>query len=245
MSNLIPEQRVDRNGKTVTRHVKPEAAKSSRWRITPPTLGKRDSTRQLKQELADALQMPEEELKRMTEPGRLEGMLGLVRSHDVSYAATILLDGMASIHKDSDFDACLGLLNRNYTIADQTLSQHPSRASDFRTYAPEMVTALNLYEFEMTHEDEALLISTSCRMWISDSLDGPYFEEVFPSDIRGKGKTIGNTPLRDDLARYIIAKPEKTELIISMVTERKTSDPKVIHELLEGTGTSALGSGVL
>jgi hypothetical protein len=248
MSNLIPEQRVDRNGKTVTRHVKPKVEKSSRRTIAPPKLGKRDSIRQLNLEVADAFQMPEEEFKRMTEPERLEGMLQLARSHDVSYAAGILMDGMVRIHKDSDFNACLGLLGRNYTIADQILAQHPSKSADFRTYAPEMVTALNLYEFEMTSEDEALLVSTSCRIWINEALDGDYFEEVFPRDFlpnRERGRAISNTPLRDDLAQYIVENPDKSELIINMVTERRISDPKALHELLEGTGSSTLGSGVL
>jgi hypothetical protein len=249
MSNLIPEQRADRNGKIVTRHVKPKAENPSRRTIAPPKLGKRYSIQQLRLEVADAFEMPDEQFKRMTEPDRLEGMLGLARSHDVSYAAGILMDGMVGIHKDSDFSACLGLLNRNYTIADQTLAQHPSKSADFRTYAPELVTSLNMYEFEMTPEDEALLISTSCRIWIDEALDGPYFEEVFPSDFvpnrERKGRIIGNTPLRDDLAQYIVENPDKTEPIISIVIERRISDPKAIHELLDGTVSSTLGSGVL
>lgn len=249
MSSLTPEARVDKNGKLVIRHVKPNGAVTPRGAIAPPKLGKRDSLRQLKMELAEALQMPEEQFKRMTEPWRLEGMLALARSHDVSFAAGLLIDGMVSIHENSDFDACLGLLNRNYTLADQTLAQHPSKSADYRTYAPELVTALNLYDFEMTPEDEALIIDASCRLWINDALDdGSYFEELFPSDPLPKGKkemSIGNIKLRDDLARYVIAHPDKTELIVSMVTERKISDPIVIHDLLEGTGTATLSSGVL
>jgi hypothetical protein len=249
MNNLISEQRVDRNGKLVTRHVKTKVEAASRGAIAPPKLGKQDSLRQLKLELAEALQMPEEQFKRMAEPWRLEGMLSLVRSHDVSWAAGLLIDGMVSIHKDNEFNSCLGLLSRNYTLADQTLAQHPSKAADYRTYAPELVTALNLYDFEMTPEDEAVLIGASCKLWVNDALDdGSFFEELFPSDPLPNSKrdvSIGNIALRDDLARYVIAHPDKTELIVSMVTERKISDPIVINDLLEGTGTATLSSGVL
>lgn len=249
MSNLIPEQRVDRNGKTVTRHVKPKTGTPLRGNIAPPKLGSNYSLRQLKLDLAIALQMPDEEFKKMSEPERLEGMLELTRLHDVSFAASILLDGMASIRKDSDFSACLGILGRNYTIADQILAQHPSKSADYRTYAPELVTALNLYEFEMTPEDEAVLISASCRLWIDDALnDGNYFGELFPSDSRmkrGNYKAIGNVVLRDDLARYIIANPDKTESIVSIATARKLSNPQAIQGLLDGTVASPLISGVL
>lgn len=244
MIELVPQKRADKNGKLVTRHVKPQASTSARGPIAPPVLPG-TSLESLKKELAEALLVPLSEFQDVHDQWRIEGMLSLAKEHDFTRIATYFTDTMASLTTQGSFSDAVGYFERNYEIACDIFASSPDRES-FITYAPDLVASLVLYNIDMSHADERILMETTCRIWVHDAmLSGKFFAEVFPPRRESKDRLVGGTKLRDDLARYIIANPEKNDAIVNMITTRKVSSPKDIQEMLDSANAVSLSDGAL
>jgi hypothetical protein len=234
MAELTPELRPDYTGKLVTRHVKaPGASNASAGRVprvnnTQAELGK------LRQSITRSLGISMQNFNpSLRLPKRLEAVAELTAKHDMSGCAIELLDGLAAIKKDDDFDSCIGLLERNFETAHAILS---TSATYEISYAPTMVTGINMFDFEMTPDQEKTVIEATCRIWIGDSMgqDVEAIKTLFPKRIGGKsGNSIGRTAMREDLAQYIAENQHKADVVVQIVNERGISDPRDIEEMTD------------
>jgi hypothetical protein len=165
-------------------------------------------------------------------PKRLAAVAELTAKHDLSGCALELMDGLAAIKGDDDFQKCVRLLDRHRDSAYEALSS--SSVPNDVSYAPVMITGINMFNFEMTPDQEKVVIDATCRVWVGGLMEHSVeaIKEAFPKRIGGKsGGSIGRTAIREDLARYIAENPQKAEAVIQIVNERGISDPKAIAEM--------------
>lgn len=245
MADLIPELRPDYTGKLVTRHVKaPGAAKDSAKKV-PRVNSTQAEMGQLRKNIARSLGISIRNFNpALRLPARLESTAELTAKHDMSGCALELMDGLAAIKGEDDFQRCVDLLDRHHDSAHAALST--SFKQDI-SYAPMMITGINMFDFDMTPDQEKAVIEATCRIWVGGAMgqSNDAIKEMFPKRIGGKsGNSIGRTALREDLAQYIAENPQKVEAVVQIVNERGISDPKEIEEMT-GSLISPLLDGAL
>jgi hypothetical protein len=247
MSDLTPVQRPDYTGKVVTRHVKTAQTPPGARNIAPPTLARQPSVYELREGIAEAMQLPLNDLhSAVQDVHKLEAIHSLVHSHDFTVCGPELMDNLSWVNGD-DFDDCVAILERNFNAADRVMSALPSKVLAFRASVPMLVCGINQHKFEMTPDDEAVLIESLCRIWTSPVLDDDdgFMEKVFEYRNESIGKYEPRSALYDDLAQYIVQHPDKSDLIVKMITERKISDVADIDKMINSIATPSLIDGVL
>lgn len=247
MSDLTPVQRPDYTGKIVTRHVKTAQTPPGARNIVPPTLLRQPSVNELREGIAEAMRLPLNDLHGgIQDTHELEAIHSLVHSHDFTVCGPELMDNLSWLDGDA-FDECVAILERNFNAADRVMSALPSKVLAFRASVPMLVIGIHQHKFEMTPEDEEVLVDTLCRIWVADCFDDDdgFLEKVFEYRNESIGKYEPRSALYDDLAQYIVAHPEKSELIAKMITERKISDASDIDALVNSIASPTLIEGVL
>lgn len=248
MANLIPERRMDRNGKVVTRHVKASSTlKPSMSQVPAVSAG---DMWKMRSSLANALGISVLGLdERLRQPERLKSLIGLATRHDLAITKNnALIEYLTEMPSDEDFMDCVGLLDRHFDAACAALD---SSSKNKASYVNGIVTGVNVLDLDMTHEQERLIIEVGCRIWGSELTTNhgyPALNAVFPKrSEEDDQRCVGSTVMREDLASYLLRHPEKADAVVKVISERGISDPQLLDGLIEEFSSAAvpLTEGVL
>jgi hypothetical protein len=250
MAELIPELRTDRNGKLVTRHVKAASSTKASMSQVPRVDVSASDLWELRKELAKQLDISVLALDgSLRQPHRLNALIGLASRHDLAISShNSLIESLTEMPSDQDFMRCVELLDRHFDAARKILD---GRSRNAAVYANGIVTGLNLLEFDMTQEQELLVVEAGCRIWVGEIVKDHGFKtlnEVFPKRSEEENRRcVGPTAMRADLAHYLIGNPEKVDLVVEVVVKRGISDPRLLDGLVDEFSTAAvpLTEGVL
>lgn len=244
MSNLIPVQRADKNGKIVTRHVKNGKTPGKALSAAAPSLSPRLSVPQMRRKLAKALNVDSKALREeISDPQRLKALLKLAESHDLSPVSAHTAERLNRI-EGKDFYRCIELMERNLDYAGEVLGD--------KSYdAPLLVTSLNLYDFPISHEEERVLVMAACLLWREDGmLQNPIrMYALFPRPKQGgsvvSSKSMGYCALNAELAKYFLSAPDYVDSIVKIIAERRITSPTEIDAILKSSASPVLAEGAL
>lgn len=246
MSNTVPELRLDKNGKWVTRHVKSNV--TERWvGITPPQQRQQEKrVEALREDIAAAIGLYSNSWKvESVRTESLPALARLVKSYDYSTMYDDLIH-MGKVFEPAHFKKCVLLIEEHQETAISLLSS--GNYSDGKGDMIMLVTGTLRHNFRMTKEQRAVLIEGVCRLWGSDAMeDFEYLNTVFPKRgiVHDSPVAIADGTMREDIAKFIVDHPAKLDTIIDLIGNRGISDVVTLKKMIDSSAADALSDGVL
>lgn len=272
-SHLTPEQRIDKNGKLVTRHVlaKPSGTASSLTVVNPTIsnsgraeMDREDILLQLKEELGGSDTMHEVVLKRIAstlDDDDIESLLGIVTQE--GYVNPALVDSIVSRSKDfssPEFSRWLRSMNDNHyrlyvEYSDEVQKRKepfipPSRTSVSRSTIA-IIDGLEGYAdrgIDLSRDQENEIASLTKLIHFA-SIVRSGMDSLLDREENDDSWSIQEKYIRigsDDLIRYVLEGPDnKAEVEGHLRNPQVTRGAELLELVFGKEGTSALVSGVL
>lgn len=243
MSNLVPEARLDKNNRMVTRHVLPDAPAASGKSIAPsPTVHTTASKRGLKtlNALADRTQGINLALRTMF-AGYSISTLEIIDNHDQNVRKLSLTDMYNVFNNENEVS-----IREYYAFAvdafesedDIFTTQRCIRG--VRHYFPaEKMPDLTKASPELQEKFRPLIrIASIVHYWMAE--EHPAAEQEHDSE-----KRIVNVIANKELVDLIMSHPDRGEDIAEFIKSRDSIDVPLIREMLEGDVPRSLHNGML